>query len=921
MSSKEDVLFAQLALESEFIDKNMYKKCLQMHTKGETLPISDIMLRHGILTPSQVDTIEQKLEEKGFPRSLPKKKASLVNSSSLTNIVTQTSVPVTSFGRYQILGEIGAGGMGKVYRVHDPKLDRTVALKVLLAGGKASEQQVRRFLREARATAKLDHPNIVRVYDIGNEDGQNFFTMDFIEGHCLKEHLKKSPPGFRQSVDLLIKIGRAIDHAHKSGVIHRDLKPANIMLDEKKEPRVMDFGLAKLTTESAKLSKTGTVMGTLHYMPPEQAEGRSRSVGPRSDVYALGAIMYEMLTRTTPFNGTSSVQLLTQILNKEPIAPRKIKKRIPKELETICLKALAKKQENRYSSAQQFVADLVRFSKGEKVKARRAFFGQKVSIAFRKSLVFFLALLVSSVVGVYLGVFSSHKTEKSSFRLVEARVVNEEKSPQVIFEDQEKVLLELTWEVSDPSLLEEEKVSFHGSGLGSYQQIYQNLKENPRHFYYPVSFVSYRRGRFDLTVQIIAEQSLVEKVLTFETQGSLPPLEREKKKEAKEKDGLKEEEKAETLAQGEITEKPLLNTDLIALEKEPHQEKEPSQEKEPYQEKEEGPFLEKNDLEKKEELAEEKKNIEEVTPQEKVEEKKIEKSSPTFFRGKPGYWPSKLWQDCWNEEGWVDFTQVTWRDVPFLKKFKYTQSYQAWYAKNLKVKHQTRFVFNKIPFVLVFIPPGRFWMGAENEDAPKDQKPRHKVTIKKPFWISKHEVINAQWYAVMQTKPWLGRSKASSKNSYPVVYVTTEDMLEFCRRTQLQLPSEARWEYASRAGTDTPYYWGEKIQDNYLWHAGNRVSGKYANSVGRKLPNAFGLYDMLGNVEETCLDFWADNYKKFPSDGSAYLKNDDSKKHVNRGGSYKEEKNKDSCTCAWRDKSSEKGKSYVGFRFMKPFRE
>ena len=270
-------------------------------------------------------------------------------------------------GRYQIIQEMGHGGMGVVYKAYDPELERTVALKVLLA----PEKFLDRFVREAKATARLRHPHIVSVYDIGRSGQQYFFTMDFIDGVSLKKLHQLAPLATEQIVTVLDKVARAVDYANDQGIIHRDLKPSNIMLDADKHPKVMDFGLAKIEKASKRLSQTGMMIGTLEYMSPEQAQGNPRHIDKRSDVYGLGAILYELLTASPPFSGSSSYEVIFQIANKRPVPPRQKNRDIPKDLETICLKALAKNKEARYQSAGEFADDLGRFARGEPIQGRR----------------------------------------------------------------------------------------------------------------------------------------------------------------------------------------------------------------------------------------------------------------------------------------------------------------------------------------------------------------------------------------------------------------------------------------------------------------------------------------------------------------------------------------------------------------------
>jgi len=261
------------------------------------------------------------------------------------------------FGRYKIIEEIGRGSIGRVYKTLDTQLQRAVALKVLLQAG--SPKRNARFLREAKATAKLHHPNIITLHDIGEEKGVLFFTMDFIEGQSLKEFAKSTSMSMRQIATIMAKIADAIHYAHRRGVIHRDIKPANIMIQKDYEPKVMDFGLAKLADSSQKLSQSGMVMGTLNYMPPEQAEGKLSRIDARSDVYALGAVLHELLTGRPPVSGNTVAQILQQIISPDSIPSIRNKhRRIPENLEAICLKALKKKKRERYSSAHLMAKDL-----------------------------------------------------------------------------------------------------------------------------------------------------------------------------------------------------------------------------------------------------------------------------------------------------------------------------------------------------------------------------------------------------------------------------------------------------------------------------------------------------------------------------------------------------------------------------------
>jgi tetratricopeptide (TPR) repeat protein len=274
------------------------------------------------------------------------------------------------FGDYELLTEIARGGMGVVYKARQISLNRVVALKMILAGQFASEREVERFYTEARAAAKLQHPHIVAIHEVGECDGQHYFSMDYIDGQSLSKLLRKNPLSPMRAAGYAKTIADAIEFAHRHRILHRDLKPANILIDAFDQPRVTDFGLAKQMGGAAQLTSTGAVMGTPSYMPPEQAGADGGNVGPASDVYSLGAILYESLTGRAPFVADSLIVTLNMVLNTEPVSPRLLNERVPRDLETICLKCLQKEPRNRYSTAAALAEDLGCFLRQEPVHAR-----------------------------------------------------------------------------------------------------------------------------------------------------------------------------------------------------------------------------------------------------------------------------------------------------------------------------------------------------------------------------------------------------------------------------------------------------------------------------------------------------------------------------------------------------------------------
>jgi WD40 repeat protein/predicted Ser/Thr protein kinase len=280
------------------------------------------------------------------------------------------------FGDYELAEEIARGGMGVVFKAQQKSLNRTVAVKMILSGHFASEKAVQRFRAEAAAAASLQHPNIVAIHEIGEHEGRHFFSMDYVEGKSLADLVRDRPLSPQQAARYLKIIAEAIQYAHEHAILHRDLKPSNVLIDQFDQPRITDFGLAKQLANSepgapnSDLTLSGQVLGSPNFMPPEQALGRHARIGPHSDVYSLGAMLYHLLTGRPPFQGVTAQDVLLQVQNMEPVSPRRLNPGVPVDLETVCLKCLEKEPSRRYGTAKELADELGRYSSGNPILAR-----------------------------------------------------------------------------------------------------------------------------------------------------------------------------------------------------------------------------------------------------------------------------------------------------------------------------------------------------------------------------------------------------------------------------------------------------------------------------------------------------------------------------------------------------------------------
>jgi serine/threonine-protein kinase len=313
---------------------------------------------------------------------------------------------VPSIPGYEVESVLGRGGMGVVYKARHLRLDRTVALKMLLAGEYAHPDQLARFLREAQVVASLRHENIVQVHDIGDFGERPYFTMEFMEGGSLALQLSGKPLPAQRAVALMITLAEAVQVAHGRGIVHRDLKPSNVLLTADGTPKIADFGLARRMRAEAAITQSGTPVGTPNYMAPEQAQGHSHAAGPAVDVYSLGAILYELITGRPPFHGSTPADTERQVISEEPIRPSRLNAGLSRDLETICLKCLEKAPQARYATAQALADDLRRYQQGEPITARPVS-GPERAVRWIRRKPSLAALLVTGLVLLGLGIASA----------------------------------------------------------------------------------------------------------------------------------------------------------------------------------------------------------------------------------------------------------------------------------------------------------------------------------------------------------------------------------------------------------------------------------------------------------------------------------------------------------------------------------
>lgn len=399
------ILYQQQALQTSTIQQAL------SYCNAQQLNLAQVLIQRNVL-PAQY--IAQIIKMVHTGQGLNETQASNTN-----NVQPPSNSVVKTIGKYEIVSELGRGGMGVVYKVKQPGINRVLVLKTLLSNISSDPVSVKRFHKEAQMISTLQHPNIIPIYDFGEENGFPYFVMQFIEGIDFQELIDKNTCERDELLQILVKVAQALDHAHKKGIVHRDVKPANVFLDKDNNPYLADFGLAKMSDKSSSLTQSGAIIGTPFYLSPEQVRGHRKNIDHRTDVYALGIILYKVITGQFPFVDNQFSALYKKILQDMPIAPRKIDREISKELNFICLKTIAKNADDRYQTAESFAQALQSYLAGEKQnigKEHMAFVTKLWWNAHKKTVTIAVAVCISAIAMLTWWQTSKYQTSETAKR-------------------------------------------------------------------------------------------------------------------------------------------------------------------------------------------------------------------------------------------------------------------------------------------------------------------------------------------------------------------------------------------------------------------------------------------------------------------------------------------------------------------------
>jgi serine/threonine protein kinase/formylglycine-generating enzyme required for sulfatase activity len=830
------------------------------------------------------------------------------------------------FGRYQIIRAVGKGAMGTVYLAQDTQLKRYVAIKTPHFEDDPTGELLKRFYREAEAAATLRHANICPVHDVGEIDGKHFISMAYIDGRPLSDLIKSGKAQSERHIVIAVhKLARALQQAHDRGIVHRDLKPANIMVDNQGEPLVMDFGLARKRRADgeASLTHSGVLLGSPAYMSPEQIEGDPDSVGPASDQYSLGVVLYEMLTGQLPFRG-SVVNVLAQIITKGPIPPSELRAGLDPRIAAVCLRMMTKKASDRFPSMKAVADQLAAIVKNPAAAPTAA---EKSPAPSR------LPAAAPSSVGAGASEIRESARQKA---LTESDLTSLEElvrkclrrrdydqAIQIVERIPEKrrntalqTLLEKASEKVDEIaflICEIDEADRLNDGSTALRKAEELLKIKPGHGRARAIHEKYSGDGEGAAFRI---GSLFQFNKRWSEGGWIP---------------------WSALAFGLAVFAGVLGVIVIYLGKT-------------------AIVLDVRDADIKVEFTDQGKaititgpNIEKLTVQPGQQRLKItysglETTTESFELRKGQERRVKVLLVDKNVAAEIDnqplkLSPGSGKDSHIGNLIsKSLELGAARIGANLQPKREERStdepstfagthagqtrMDNGLKTILVWIPPGEFTMGSADDDRfHRANEKQVKVSLSRGFWLGQHEVTQADWQKVMQTTPWIGNPSVHVGDNYPATLVSWRDAATFCEKLtnqersaerlpagwQYTLPTEAEWEYACRAGSTSRFSFGDDQRDiaGYAWKKGD----DFAHPVGQKRPNSWALYDMHGNVSEWCRDWFTlsaagGSDPRGPSQGA---------RRVYRGGNWQHVAR--SCRSAVRDEGDPSLRNdWLGFR-------
>ena len=766
------------------------------------------------------------------------------------------------FGEYDLIEEIARGGMGVVYKARQRSLNRICALKMIMSGELAAGDEIQRFLSEAESAATLDHPGVVPVYEVGQVEGRHYYSMAFLSGPTLADEVRRGPVEANRAAELLSQVCDAVAYAHSRNIIHRDLKPSNILIDSAGNPRVADFGLAKRQNDAGELTVTGQILGTPSFMPPEQAAGKIDLIDERADVYSIGAILYNLLTGRPPFQAATTMDTLLLVVNESPIPPTKIVPKVPKDLETICLKCLHKNRHRRYQTVSELANDIRLWIKGKPILARPVghletfwlWCQRKPALAVSMFTVL-LVLVVSSLV-----IIVQQKQNE----------LNRMKTSVSSLNSTRGVILPPFYELA----------SYPKQQLINELQDQFEFAEEPRKLALAFALAQFDEVKVDYLLSSLENASTDDAQNFVDAFGMLDNTDMLSEAAAacdqQENWQLKTRIACVALQLGNSA----IATEITRIKADPTQ-------------RTAFVFLFPNfcgDLNSLAEVA--------AKSSDPVLRSAICLGIGQLEDDRFRSYPSS--RNRWIElvEGW--YLKDSDAGVHSASKWvlgRWERSLPSLEVEIAATEHD--WVVNSLDIHMLRIGPGKYRRNAFVVDPnDPDERIRHDqiVTITKPFWIADQELSCEDFDQFLNDNDWADDKKPEGRNvpgreppKHPVRYVNWYDALQFCNwlswkeglepyyqltgETEAlkngkeypvwiqnsnadgyRLPTEAEWEYACRAGSET--HWSHGDDETYLHRFAVCGAQMATMAPGSKMPNQWGLFDIHGNVQEWCWDWY-----------------------------------------------------------------